>query len=299
MHIAIITGGTSTEREISLTSSRNVSAVLTGLWYQVAVFDFPTQRDDFLRDYAQYDLIFPCIHGVGGEDGQIAALATLLGKKYVFADTMSHSLCLHKYASTILAQQAGLTVPATVHITTIQEFIDRNCQRERFIVKPNSGWSSVDTAIFTDKDAAQTLVEKIVAYDTLVIQNVIKARELTVSVFGTAKQEPEVLAITEIQHTHEFFDIQAKYDPQTLEVTPAPIDTSLAEQLKALSIHAFKTFACKDFARIDYLRDGKDIYFLEVNTIPGMTANSIVPRACTHSRFGGFPQFLDMIVKDK
>jgi D-alanine-D-alanine ligase len=299
MHIAIITGWSSTEREISLNSAANLSQTLQSLWHIITVFDFPSQRDNFLHSYPEYDLIFPCIHGVGGEDGQIAALAILLGKKYVFADTMSHSLCLHKYASAMLAKQAGLTVPDTIHITTMQEFIDRDCQRDRFIIKPNSGWSSVDTAIFTDKNQTQTLVQKILTYDTLVIQNVIKARELTVSVFGTTKQWPEVLAITEIQHTHEFFDIEAKYDPKTLEVTPAPIDASLAEQLQTLSIHAFKIFACKDFARIDYLRDGKNIYFLEVNTIPGMTANSIVPRACTHSRFGWFPQFLDMIIQDK
>jgi D-alanine-D-alanine ligase-like ATP-grasp enzyme len=80
--------------------------VIKSLGYAVDVFDFPTQRDDFLQQYNQYDLIYPCIHGIGGEDGQIAALATLLGKKYVFASTMSHSLCLHKYASTMLAKQA-------------------------------------------------------------------------------------------------------------------------------------------------------------------------------------------------
>jgi len=299
MHIAIITGGTSTEREISLTSSRNVSAVLTGLWYQVAVFDFPAQRDDFLRDYAQYDLIFPCIHGVGGEDGQIAALATLLGKKYVFASTMSHSLCLHKYASTMLAKQAGLMVPDTIHITTLQQFTDRQCDRDRFIVKPNSGGSSVDTAIFTDKDAAQSLIQKILSYDTIVIQKVIKARELTVSVFATAKQAPSVLAITEIQHTHEFFDIEAKYDPQTLEVTPAPIPEDIAATLRTMTIQVFSAFGLSDFARVDYLRDGTDIYFLEANTIPGMTANSIVPRACSQSAFGDFPTFLDMIIQAK
>jgi len=299
MHIALITGGTSPERKISLDSANNISATLMSLWYIVTIFDFPSQRDDFLANYDGYDLLFPCIHGVGGEDGKITALAAMLGKKYVFASTMSHSLCLHKYASTMLAKQAGLMVPDTIHITTLQQFTDRQCVRDRFIVKPNSGGSSVDTAIFTDKDAAQSLMQKILSYDTIVIQKVIKARELTVSVFATAKQAPSVLAITEIQHTHEFFDIEAKYDPQTLEVTPAPIPEDIAAALRTMTIQVFTAFGLSDFARVDYLRDGTDIYFLEANTIPGMTANSIVPKACTHSRFGGFPQFLDMIVKDK
>lgn len=299
MHIAIITGGTSTEREISLTSARNVSAVLTSLWYQSTMFDFPTHRDEFLRNYNNYDLVFPCIHGIGGEDGQVAALATLLGKKYVFSSTMSHSLCLHKYASTMLAKQAGLMVPDTIHITTLQQFADRQYARDHFIVKPNSGGSSVDTAIFTNKDEAQALIQKILSYDTIVIQKVIKARELTVSVFGTVKQAPSVLAITEIQHTHEFFDIEAKYDPKTLEVTPAPIPEDIADKLRTMTIQVFNAFGLSDFARVDYLRDGIDIYFLEVNTIPGMTANSIVPRACTQSSFGDFPSFLDMIIQAK
>lgn len=296
MHIAIITGGTSTEREISLTSASNVSQVIRDLWHHVDVFDFPVQRDNFLQNYNIYDLIYPCIHGVGGEDGQIAALATLLGKKYIFASPMSHSLCLNKYASTILAQSAWLTVPETVYITDIESFDVRKNTRHRFVVKPNSGGSSVDTAIFTNKEEAKKLIEKILGYDTVVIQNVVKARELTVSVFALNNQEPEVLAITEIQHTHEFFDIEAKYDPKTLEVTPAPIDDVLANELRKLTIQAYKIFSCKDFARIDYLRDGKDIYFLEANTIPGMTTNSIVPRACNHSRFWNFSTFIDMII---
>lgn len=131
------------------------------------------------------------------------------------------------------------------------------------------------------------------------IQKVVKARELTVSVFAAAKNDPEVLAITEIQHTHEFFDIEAKYDPKTLEVTPAPIPEDVAEKLKVLTLQVFAAFNLADFARVDYLRDGENIYFLEVNTIPGMTANSIVPRACEHSRFGSFSKFIDMIIKSK
>lgn len=299
MYIAIITGWSSTEREISLNSASNVSQVIRDLWNDVDVFDFPSQRDTFLQDYAKYDLIYPCIHWVGWEDGQIAALATLLGKKYVFGSTMSHSLCLNKYASTMLAQSAWLTVPETMYITDTETFASRENRRERFIVKPNSGGSSVDTAIFTNKQDAQQLIEKILTYDTVVIQNVIKARELTVSVFSVDDKDPEVLAITEIQHTHEFFDIEAKYDPKTLEVTPAPIDEQLAKELRKLTIQAFKSFSCKDFARVDYLRDGKDIYFLEVNTIPWMTANSIVPRACGHSRFWSFSAFIDTIIKNK
>lgn len=299
MHIAIITGWTSTERNISLNSAANVSSVIAGLGYAVDVFDFPSQRDDFLKKYEQYDLIYPCIHGVGGEDGQVAALATMLGKKYVFASTMSHSLALHKYASTMLAQQAGLMVPETVHITNMQDFANRDCVRDRFIVKPNSGGSSVDTAIFTDKNDAQSLVQKVLGYDTLVIQKVIKARELTVSVFGGKEKQTEVLAITEIQHTHEFFDIEAKYDPKTLEVTPAPIPEDIADKLRMMTIQVFNAFALDDFVRVDYLRDGTDIYFLEVNTIPGMTATSIVPRACEHSRFRSFAAFIDMIITNK
>lgn len=299
MYIAIITGWSSTERDISLTSASNMSQVIAGLWYVVDVFDFPSQRDNFLQDYKKYDLIYPCIHGVGWEDGKVAALATLLGKKYVFASTMSHSLCLHKYASTMLAQTAWLMVPDTIHITDIAAFDNRENTRNRFIVKPNSWGSSVDTAIFTDKSAARVLIEKILSYDTVVIQNVIKARELTVSIFGTKNTAPEVLAITEIQHTHEFFDIEAKYDPQTLEVTPAPIPQDIAEKLKTMTLQVFELFHVQDFVRVDYLRDGQDIYFLEVNTIPWMTANSIVPRACQHSRFGSFSAFIDMVIKNK
>lgn len=299
MHIAIITGWVSTERNISLNSASNVSSVIKSLWHDVAVFDFPSQRDDFLQWYAGYDLIYPCIHGVGGEDGQVAALATLLGKKYVFASTMSHSLALHKYASTMLAKSAGLTVPETIYIADIAAFDAWNNVRDRFIVKPNSGWSSVDTAIFTEKEPARALIIKILDYDTIVIQKVIKARELTVSVFGSPKKSPEILAITEIQHTHEFFDIEDKYDPQTLEVTPAPIPEDIAEKLRALTIQVFNAFHLDDFARVDYLRDGQDIYFLEVNTIPGMTATSIVPRACEHARFGSFANFIEYILQSK
>gem|GEM_PF-2142335 len=143
------------------------------------------------------------------------------------------------------------------------------------------------------------MIEKILDYDTIVIQKVIKARELTVSVFGSPKQTAEILAITEIQHTHEFFDIEAKYDPKTLEVTPAPIPEGVAEKLRTMTIQVYAAFALADFARADYLRDGEDIYFLEVNTIPGMTANSIVPRACEHSRFGSFSKFVEYIIQSK
>ncbi len=199
----------------------------------------------------------------------------------------------------MLAKKAGLTVPETVHITDMECFSRWDCERDRFIVKPNSGGSSVDTAIFIHKNNARDLVQKILDYDTVIIQKVIKWKELTVSMFATEKEKPSVLAITEIQHTNEFFDLQAKYDPKTLELTPAPIDDALEKSLERSSIKAFNAFACKDFVRVDYIRDGENIYFIEINTIPGMTETSIVPRACQYSDFSDFGNFLDIIIQSK
>ncbi|MGE4443910.1 MAG: ATP-grasp domain-containing protein [Candidatus Altimarinota bacterium] len=282
--IAIITGGESKEREISLLSAKNMCENLNSSLYEVKVYIFPEEKQSFLEEYDQYDLIIPMIHGIGGEDGAITAFLEFVGKKYLFSTSGVHKLCLNKYLSGLLVKNSGFLTPKTFLVRNIQDLENISYQGKIF-VKPCNGGSSVDNGVFANIDKAQNLVEKILSYDEVLIQEfIVKQREFSVSITNDFDKKPEILAISEVITQKEIFDYDAKYKADgAVEIVHADLDTGLKNEIEKIALALYTLFQVKTFARIDMIYENEKLYFLEINTIPGFTAMSFVPQAILSS----------------
>lgn len=299
MKIAIITWGLSNEREIALRSANFQQHTLQSIWYKADIFVLPEQTQQRLQTYPNYDICIPCIHGIGWEDGQITAIANTLNITSLFGDIGSHAMCLDKYLSTLFLQSFGYRCPKTRLVQSTQEREQRSSVPGDYIIKPNNGWSSLDTLKFNDKQQANQTAANILKYSDIIIQQCIQGREFSITVYGHYTN-PQILATTEILQTNdEIFDYTKKYEEDGHEITPADVPTQRAAQLTQDCLTIYQRCKLEDYARIDCIINDQWIRFLEINNIPWVTENSIIPRACAHTPFKTFANFLDHIIKQK
>ncbi len=294
--IAIITGGESKEREISLLSAKNMCENLNSSLYEVKVYIFPEEKQSFLEEYDQYDLIIPMIHGIWWEDWAITAFLEFVWKKYLFSTSGVHKLCLNKYLSWLLVKNSWFLTPKTFLVRNIQDLENISYQWKIF-VKPCNGWSSVDNWVFANIDKAQNLVEKILSYDEVLIQEfIVKQREFSVSITNDFDKKPEILAISEVITQKEIFDYDAKYKADgAVEIVHADLDTGLKNEIEKIALALYTLFQVKTFARIDMIYENEKLYFLEINTIPWFTAMSFVPQAILSS-WKSIWEFLEEVI---
>lgn len=276
--IAIITGGTSTEREVSLRSAENVRKLLAE-FYNVDVFDFPDDREKFLAEYKTYCAAIPLIHGKGGEDGALSEFLETLGVPYLFSGVSAHATALDKAKAKIAVAAQGVSVLRSI---TMQK--DAHCEYQRpSVVKPLDGGSSVATAIVRSQEELDAALRDAfdVARDVL-IEDYICGDEFTVAVIDDGAG-PRALPVIMIRAKDGFFDYKSKYTADALaeEICPAPIDAQLTKQLQQLAVTAHTALGCRHVSRTDIIVDENGTpWFLETNTIPGMTETSLLPKAC-------------------
>lgn len=277
--IALLTGGTSSERAVALRSAVNVRAALEES-YDVTQFDFPSQIDSFLATRKTFDAAVPVFHGVGGEDGTIQGLLETLGVPYIFSRPRAHAIGIDKAKTKYVAGQINIATPS-------YELVRRgaNCSYSRpSVVKPNLGGSSIGVALVRDAETlAAMMAQRSVADGELLVEDLVEGDEVTVAVVddGDTVALPPIL----IRPKAEFFNVEVKYNPDLVdEVCPAPIDAAIAQELTrgALAIHT--AIGCRHLSRSDFIVDAAGrIWFLEINTIPGITDASLVPKAIAAS----------------
>lgn len=273
LHVVVLCGGLSREREVSLRSGRAVAEALQAAGYEVQVLD--TDCDD--NQLKQCDVVFPVLHGVGGEDGKTQARLESLGIAFVGSDSKSSRLCMDKslYRSTL--QTKGLLMPQgdTMDYAT---YVRSELHTHPHVVKPVDGGSSVDTYIVRDMAVYDAEVPKryFQTYGSMIVEELILGTEVTVGILGD-----KVLPIIEIiPPADQEFDYDNKYNGQTQELIPA-IHVADKDQkaVQELALEVHKATGCRDFSRTDFIisEDGQ-YYLLETNTIPGMTAQSLFPK---------------------
>ena len=286
MHIAIITGGNSKERDISIASSKYFENILKNSPHTYFTYLFPEQKDIFIKQAWTIDLVIPIVHGKWGEDWVITKLSNDLWLPTLFTSSELHSLCLDKYKCNTTVEQGGFMVPKSIKISHLEQLTDIDMDFPIF-VKPLSWWSSFDMAICRELTDLGAAVSKIIAYDDVLLQEYIPklwSREFTVSILWNYDQNPQVLAISEIITWREFFDFNAKYELQdTKEVTPATIDTELSNHINETALEIYKHLKVTALSRIDFIYQSWKLHFLEVNTIPGFTPTSFFPQALNHA----------------
>ncbi|MEQ9558438.1 MAG: D-alanine--D-alanine ligase [Rhodospirillales bacterium] len=288
-HVAVLMGGWSAEREVSLVSGAACAKALQDAGYQVTTID--VQRDIgslITRLYPRPDAVFNALHGRFGEDGCIQGLLDILGIPYTHSGLLASAVAMDKPMAKRLFEAEGISVADHV-VTTIEAARAKEPMARPYVAKPMNEGSSVGVHIVREGDNEPPFEGSGWSYGELVmIERYIPGRELTVSVMGG-----KALAVTEITTARGFYDYDAKYvDGGSIHVIPAEVDKDVYDQAMDLSERAFKAIGCRGVARTDFRYDGEDLYMLEINTQPGMTPTSLVPEQAAHAGLS----FQDLVV---
>jgi len=300
--VALVTGGLSGEAQISYKSAVTVNSNLDRNKFEVYQIDInPTgwwytpenstpqkvNRDDFSitdgGNKINFDVVLLCIHGTPGEDGKLQGYFDMLGLPYTSCDAATSALTFNKRYTVAVAAFGGISVANSMHLfkhTPVSpESILAKLQLPVF-VKPNNGGSSIGMSKVTSADALAPALEKAFKEDTQVlVEEFISGREFTIGVFKT-KGALQVLPITEIETSNEFFDFEAKYQGKSVETTPALISETMQSQLEAAAKRVYEVLNCRGVVRVDFIyNEEKGLpYMLEVNTVPGQSAASVIPQ---------------------
>jgi D-alanine-D-alanine ligase len=301
LKLALISGGVSSEREVSIASGNQVYEALDSEKYDIIRYDPKTDLPRLVEDAPKLDAALIILHGPFGEDGTIQGLLDLLEIPYQGSGVLGSAIGMNKLVSKQLYEKSGLFVPPFIVIQRDDVLDPHECTKRLglpLVVKPVSSGSSVGISIVKSTDSLKDAVDKAFVEDSSVlIESYIDGIELTGGVIGNDK--PEALPIIEIipDKSHEFFDYEAKYTAGiTQEICPARIDDALTQKAQAAAITAHKALFCKGYSRTDMILKDQDIYILETNTIPGMTATSLLPLAAGTAGIS-FSSLLDRLIE--
>ena len=275
-HVVLLMGGTSSEREISLLSGQAVASSLVSLGVHTTVIDVGENIVDELK-LAAPDLVVNMLHGQGGEDGVIQGCLDLLQIPYTGSGVLASALAMDKFKSKQIWCQMGLaTAPFTVlnDDSDWEEVIEGF---ERVVVKPIYGGSSLGIAIADSPGLLEMAYREACEFR----QGVMAEKYIEGPEYSTGVLDDELMPTILLETDREFFDFTAKYvDEGTRIVCPAPLSSERMAAAEALVKSAYSALGCSGLARVDFMEDAAgDFFLLEVNTVPGMTSHSFVPKS--------------------
>ena len=298
-NIALVYGGFSKEAEISEKSAYQAKNALAKSAYNIyPIFiskekwvyrndsgtEFPVDKNDFsiLVDGKKinFDKALNLIHGAPGENGVLGSYFSLIGLPYTSSGVLTSALTMNKNWTNRFLKESGITVPSSFVVyrgDESSEYLPK--AKYPCFVKPNNGGSSVGTSKARSEEELIKALEIAFQHDDeIIVEEFIQGREFTCGVMGfdgTIKALP----MTEVKPKHDFFDFADKYgDDGALEETPANLPEELTKKCQAIAVKAFKTLRCRNVSRIDFILKDNEFYLIEVNTIPGMSAKSILPQ---------------------
>ncbi len=324
--IGLLVGGSSSEREVSKLSSKAIYNALTTLGYQVELIDpaygknQPTNVDDFflagenfsevktknylealsLNIFNEIDLAFIGLHGKWGEDGTIQSLLEMRGVKYTGSGVLASALAMDKEMAKIIFRDHGVSVPEDFVILKkeyqLLKVVEKITSSFNFpvVVKPNDEGSSVAIEVCNNIQELEKCLENAFLYsEKVLIEQFIPGREMTVGII-----EDTVLPVLEIKPKHFIYDYECKYTKGMSDYyVPADIPEYISQELRRLTKITFDCIECKGYARTDFrLTEENKIYCLEINTLPGMTATSLIPKMAKAVGIS-FEELCDRIVK--
>lgn len=276
--VVVLSGGISDERPVSLRSGAAVAEALKTAGYEVTLLDTDEDFDNHLRIMKEADVVFPVLHGIGGEDGVPQSYLETHHIAYVGSDSASSRLCIDKWQTKEVLQANGIATPEAVLVnhTTIW---NNELTQQPFVLKPDDGGSSVDTVIVRDmRKLDKAKIEAVISrHQQMLLEQLVTGTEITVAVVGD-----QAMPVIEIQPpAHEEFDYENKYNGETRELCPPEtISTELQQQAQAIALKVHRLCGCRDYSRTDMMIDADGtIHVLEINTIPGLTNQSLLPKA--------------------
>jgi D-alanine-D-alanine ligase len=303
-NIALMAGGYTGEYEVSLNSARNIAANLDPEKYNVYTIlvdrsgwfyispegkNVDINKNDFSLhingEKIKFDAVFITVHGTPGEDGKLQGYFDMIGIPYNNCDAATSALTMNKaYTKAIVKDIQDLHVAGSVQVfKQNKNTVANQVQHLKLplFIKPNNGGSSVGMSKVNVKEALPEALDKAFAEDEQVlVEEFIKGREFSIGIVKF-DEEITVLPATEIISSKEFFDYEAKYTPGiSQEITPASLNEAQNLRIKSIVKEAYRVLNCKGMTRIDFIlqEETDDFYFIEINTTPGQSANSLIPQ---------------------
>lgn len=284
IRVAVLAGGWSGERAVSLKSGKAVYAALNRERYDVTIYN---PRDDLgilIKKKAEIDLAFILLHGKFGEDGRVQGMLDVLHIPFVGSGVLASAMAMNKRIAKDVFRGVGLRVAEEVILKQGERFsVERliDTLGSSLVIKPVAEGSSIGVSIAHGREEILEGIEKAFQYDGEVMsEEYLDGREITCCVLGN--QVLETLPVVEIvpNPSYSFFDFEAKYKPgATNEICPAPIAPALAEEASSCAKKAHRALNCSVWSRSDMIIRDETLYLLETNTIPGMTETSLFPLA--------------------
>jgi D-alanine-D-alanine ligase len=285
LHVAVLMGGWSSEREVSLMSGKGVADALESRGHRVTRIDMGHDVAARLSD-ARPDIVFNALHGTPGEDGSVQGMLDLMRLKYTHSGLATSVIAIDKQLTKLLLVPAGIPMPGG-RVVKSETLYDSDPLPRPYVLKPVNEGSSVGVAIVTAEGNYGSPIGRDVAgpwseFDELLAEPYIRGRELTTAVLGG-----QALGVTELKPKNGWYDFDAKYtDGLTEHVCPAQIPDEIAEACKRIALDAHRVLGCKGASRSDFRWDDErgidGLFLLEVNTQPGMTPLSLVPEQARH-----------------
>lgn len=276
--IALLQGGSSPEREVSFMSAQMVGAALDEMCAEVIRFD-PAERSIAELVALKPDAVFNILHGGAGENGVIQATLEMLAIPFTGSRHLGCALAMDKNVSKTIWAKNLLPTPAWLPVTEVSDAVlDQILLElgEDLFVKPNSGGSSLNSRRVRDREQLAAILEEVLAVDAIaMVEQNVEGIELTYGILGD-----QVLPGIRIEVVQDFYDYKAKYEVETTRfICPPRLPRDLDKIAARLSRQAFDILGCSSWGRVDLIANGNDMQLLEVNTIPGMTSHSLVPKA--------------------
>ncbi|GGE28753.1 D-alanine--D-alanine ligase [Pullulanibacillus camelliae] len=293
MKVGVIMGGVSSEKQISLMTGKEMIANLDPRKYAVVPIEL-NDKYELIEKARSIDVALLALHGKFGEDGTIQGTLETLGIPYTGSGTLSSSLGMDKNISKKLLRFEGINTPDWVHVTNTEELKIEEVDKLGYpvVVKPNSGGSSVGVQLVEDREALIAAVNEVFKWDSeVLIEQYIKGDEITCPIL-----DDKCLPVLSIRHQAAFFDYSSKYtDASTIEeVIELPAD--LNGRVETAALGSYKALKSSVYARVDMMIKDGTPYVMEINSLPGMTQNSLLPKSARAANIS-YSQLLDLIIE--
>jgi D-alanine-D-alanine ligase len=283
-HVAVLMGGMSAEREVSLMGGRAAVKALEERGYRVSAIDAGRDLCQKLAE-AKPDVVYNALHGPYGEDGTVQGMLEILGLPYSHSGVLASALAIDKAMAKKVLVAAGLRCPESV-MTTIDHLRDEMPMEPPYVVKPNREGSSVGVTIVKSEDDELPLWNDWPYGPDVMVERYIEGRELTVSVLGRGGDGNRALGVTEIAPKEGFYDYHAKYTEGVADhILPAEVSAATYQRALDDALTAHCALGCRGVSRADFMLakdDPDELYLLEVNTTPGMTPLSLTPEQAAY-----------------
>ena len=299
IRVAVLMGGTSNERDVSLRSGSNVARALNPEKFTVIPVDYTGDLAAILALRDQVDVVYLALHGPGGEDGRMQGVLDLLRLPYTGAGVLGSAVAMHKGMAKAIYQLAGIPTPYGItlragaeHQQDLAAEVGLPC-----VVKPASEGSTFGVTIVRSADELEAALALAFGYDRdVIVESYISGTEISVPVLGSA--HPRALPAIEIVPKTGFYDYEMKYTPgATEEICPARISELAGGHAAAYAVSAHQALYCKGVSRTDMIVVNDEVIVLETNSLPGMTDTSLLPRSAQSVGIS-FAQLVEFLVAD-